>query len=141
MKRIVDYKTKETGNIGEITASNFVINRKYRIIHRNFHIGRYGEIDIIAQENSGFWPFLRKTNVFIEVKTLKIDPGKVRDFIPEMHINERKSQKLLNLAQIYLSRNGIPMDSSWRIDVIAVEIDCFTGNILNIRHHKNAIHL
>jgi len=132
---------KETGNIGEITASKFLLHKNYRIVHRNLHIGNFGEIDIIAEKNDGFWPFYKKNIVFVEVKSLKINPEKVKEFIPEMHINERKAEKLIKLAQIYLSRNRIPMDSSWRIDAIAVEIDCFTGNILNIRHHENAIHL
>lgn len=131
----------ETGNLGEITASNLLIHKNYRIIHRNFHIGRLGEIDVIAEKISGIWPFSKKVIVFVEVKTLNRDPRKSREYLPEMRVDIRKSKKLIKLAQIYMSKSKIPMDSPWRIDVIAVEIDCFTGNILDIRHHENAIHL
>ena len=59
----------EVGLLGETTASNHLIHRNYRIIHRNFHIGRIGEIDIIAEKSKGIWPF----NKNLESMTLEED--------------------------------------------------------------------
>ena len=56
-------------------------------------------------------------------------------------MNSEKQKRLIRLARLYLSKNRIKADTSWQIDVIAVEIDSFTGNIIEIRHHKNAVHL
>ena len=39
--------TKETGNYGEIQASNYLVKKGYTIIARNYY-GKHGEIDIIA---------------------------------------------------------------------------------------------
>ena len=128
------------GKIGENAASNYLINNNYRIIHRNVHIGRFGEIDIIAEQKSGFWPLTKKTLVFVEVKaltSLKENLG----FNPEMHVNERKKRKLLHLGEMYMQNNDMRLDTPWRIDVIAVELDKTTADVKNIRHHENAVHL
>ena len=129
----------EIGVKGETTASNYLINRNYRSIHRNFHISRIGEIDIIAEKRTGIWPFVKKALVFVEVKTLVIS-GK-NSYNPELRVNSEKQKRLIRLAMLYLSRNRLKMDTDWQIDVIAVEIDSFTGNIKEIRHHENAVHL
>lgn len=130
----------EIGRIGEDTASKFLINKNYRIIHRNFHIGRLGEIDIIAEKREGFWPIQKKNLVFVEVKTLVVGNFK-KEYDPEMRVNGKKQERLIRLARLYLAKNRIKADTPWQIDVIAVEINSFTGNIMEIRHHENAVHL
>lgn len=130
----------EIGKFGEDAASDFLINKHYRIIHRNFHIGKFGEIDIIAEKKDGFWPVKKKSLVFIEVKTLVVGHFK-KEYDPELRVNRVKQQRLIRLARLYLSKNRTKADTPWQIDVIAVEIDSFTGNIKEIRHHENAVHL
>ena len=56
--------TKETGNYGEIQASNYLVKKGYTIIARNYY-GKHGEIDIIAVTPDN------TTLVFVEVKTRK----------------------------------------------------------------------
>lgn len=136
---IMDSRT-EIGRSGEGAASSFLINNNYRIIHRNFHLGRMGEIDIIAEKSVGFWPFLEKSLVFVEVKTLVIGSFK-KEYDPEMRVDGKKQERLIRLASLYLSKNKIKADTPWQIDVIAVEIESSTGNIKEIRHHENAVHL
>jgi Holliday junction resolvase-like predicted endonuclease len=129
----------EIGKIGEITASNYLIHRNYRIIHRNFHMGHLGEMDIVAEKRMGFWPFQRKILVFVEVKTLLFTPNSAApDFLPEMHVNNIKKMKLIKLGYLYLQKNHINLDSDWQIDVIGVELDR-DGKLINLRHHENAI--
>jgi len=130
---------RDKGILGETTASDYLIHNRYRIIHRNFHMGRFGEFDIIAEEIRGFWPFIRKTLVFIEVKTTFCSVDKVVE-IPESRVNFAKRRKLLDLVRLYLLTNKLAADIPHRIDVIGVVADCFTGNILDFRHHINAVH-
>jgi len=48
------------GNAGEKTACNFLIEKGFTIIARNFRYGRYGELDIVAVQDL--------LVVFVEVK-------------------------------------------------------------------------
>lgn len=43
---------KSKGNKGEEIAVNYLISKGYSIKKRNFHFGRYGEIDIIAEKDN-----------------------------------------------------------------------------------------
>jgi len=139
MKQETIKSNTEIGIEGENTASDYLINKKYRIIHRNFHIGKIGEIDIIAEKKSGFWPFFRKKLVFVEVKTIILNKS-YPHFSPENKVNLKKQTKLRLLAELYLKMHRIALDTTWQIDVIALEQDRFTGNI-ELRHHENAIFL
>ncbi len=57
-------KSFELGKQGEEIASEYLINKGFKIIERNWRAGRY-EIDIIAIDNN--------TLVFVEVKTRSAD--------------------------------------------------------------------
>ena len=135
----------ETGKFGEDSASRFLLNRSYRIIERNYRIGKLGEIDIIAEKRDGLWPFGKKTVVFVEVKAIiSSKNSKTKDnlaaYNPEMRVGPEKQKRLRRLCMVYLSRKGLFYDISWQIDVIAVEIDAFSGEVKEIRHHENAVH-
>lgn len=58
LKKKNDFKS--LGNKGEEIATNFLIEKGYKIIDRNFRAS-VGEIDIIAKD--------KKEIVFVEVKT------------------------------------------------------------------------
>lgn len=134
----------ETGRFGEDTASEFLLSKNYRIIIRNYRIGKLGEIDIIAEKRDGVWPFGKKTVVFVEVKTIISNKNKNFDdfagYNPEMRVGPDKQKRLIKLCRTYLAKNGLDYDIPWQIDVIAVEIDAFLGEIAEIRHHENAVH-
>jgi len=51
---------RDIGYKAEKMASDFLESLGYSIIQKNFHFGRYGEIDIICSDNT--------TLVFVEVK-------------------------------------------------------------------------
>lgn len=78
----------------------------FRIICCNFR-DRYGEIDIIAEENGVL--------VFTEVKYRSNDfsgtPGEA--------VNYHKQRKICRTADWYMSRYQIPPDTPCRFDVIA----------------------
>ncbi len=87
----------------ENIACEYLKNNGYEIIERNFHCGRYGEIDIIAKKDNQI--------VFIEVRSLnKIEPSKT--------ITLKKLKKLENCINFYISRFPI---ENYKIEIIIVQ--------------------
>lgn len=102
---------------GEEVAVDFLKKNGYRILERNWRSGRFGEIDIIAQEKNGLI-------VFVEVKTRRM---RTTDFgIPEQGfeaVNWRKRRKIAITAASYLAKKqGVEQPA--RFDAIVV---CFSG--------------
>jgi putative endonuclease len=112
-------KRRETGKLGENLACEFLGNNGYSIIERNFRCPG-GEADIIAQRQD--------TLVFVEVRTKTS-----RQFgSPEESITPTKMDHMRNVAAYYWqSHSNLP--ESWRIDIIAIE--------MNIHGHVNRIEL
>lgn len=112
---------KALGTKGEDLAVRFLQKKGYRIVKRNYKTP-VGEIDIIARDGD--------TIVFIEVKTrTDISFG-----YPFEAVNNRKRQKLKNLALLYLKRQG--KESPVRFDVLS--IFCTDNGKKDIEHIKDA---
>lgn len=105
---------REIGNSGEDTAVKFLENKGYKILERNYY-SRYGEIDIIAQDEN--------TIVFIEVKYRKNNSFGS----PLESISSKKIKSLCLTAKKYVQSEDI--DS--RFDVVSI-----TGS--NVEHLINA---
>jgi putative endonuclease len=117
-------KRRETGILGEKLACEFLGNNGYKIIERNFRCPR-GEADIIAQQ--------KDTLVFVEVRT----KTSRRFGSPEESITQTKMEHMRNVAAHYWqSHNNLP--ESWRIDVIAIEMDN-RGHACRIELIENAV--
>jgi putative endonuclease len=121
---------KKLGKIGEEIAAEFLREKGYKILDRNYKFQipgdlQKGEIDIVAKKGD--------TICFVEVKTLK-DPN--IEIFPENKINFSKKKKLIATAESWLIKNKIPLDSKWQIDVISVEIK---EGKTKISHFENAI--
>jgi len=115
---------QEVGKLGEKLAQKFLKKRGYRIRETNFHC-RAGEIDIIARQKDYL--------VFVEVRTKSnLDFG-----TPEESITPAKKEKLIASAFTYINTHQKP-PSSWRIDVVAVEVDQ-SGKTKRIELIENAI--
>lgn len=103
---------KELGQFGEDIAVNFLLNKGYRILGRNYikiWTSRIkGEIDIVAKKNG--------IVSFIEVKTSLTS----NNFSPEDRVDFKKQRKLARLSQSWLEENNISLESPWQIDVISV---------------------
>jgi len=93
------------GQKGEELACNFLVNKGYRIIIRNFKTS-IGEIDIIASD--------KETLVFIEVKTRKsLQYGR-----PFESVTRAKKRKIANVAKLYLKKLGeVP---ACRFDIVSI---------------------
>ena len=57
---------------------------------------------------------------------------------PYSAITYKKARKLIQCALCYLKMKDMP-DALWRIDVISIELDEFTGWVKKIEHFKDAI--
>jgi putative endonuclease len=117
-------KRRETGIIGENLACEFLGKNGYQIIERNFRCPG-GEVDIVAQQHD--------TLVFVEVRT----KSSQQFGSPEESITPTKMEHLRNAAAYYWqSRSNLP--ESWRIDVIAIEMNR-RGRVLRIELIENAV--
>jgi putative endonuclease len=101
-------KRKETGNLGEKLAREFLEQRGYAIIETNYRSAS-GEIDIIAKQKDYL--------VFIEVRT-KRGPGFGS---PEESVTPLKKKHLVaSAAHYYQTHENLP--PSYRIDFVAIEL-------------------
>lgn len=102
-------RRKDTGNLGEKLARDFIQKRGYHILETNYRCPE-GEIDIVARHKD----FL----VFVEVRTKR----SLAFGSPEESITWTKRERLRALAARYLqTHDNLP--PLWRIDVVAVELD------------------
>jgi len=94
------------GNWGEQRAAEFLEQKGYKILTRNFRYG-HGEIDLIADDHGML--------VFVEVKTQRSD--QMGDAFT--WVTRRKQRQIGRVALAYLTVNHIE-DRDCRFDVIAV---------------------
>ena len=117
-----------TGQIGEQVATDYLQNKGYKILCRNFKNDsgrRLGEIDIIAQDKDEL--------VFVEVKTREFQ--KYRDTLPEENITYDKLKKLSKIANAYLYTNKL-QDKNYRFDAVSVWLD-FETREAKVKHLSN----
>ncbi len=118
---------KNFGASAERVAALHLEQRGYRILARNVRT-RYGEIDLIAEDADGI--------AFVEVKARR---GRAYG-APEEAITPRKQLKLVQLADAFIAENEIFSDQTWRIDVVAVELDS-SGKLIRLDIVKNAVQM
>lgn len=116
----------DTGKQGEDIAADYLENKNYRIVARNYRAGR-GEIDLIAWENEHTPD---KTLVFVEVKTRSDE----RFGGPEGAIDAKKQENVVRAAGAYMESIGY----EWiiRFDVIAIVLR--QDALLELRHIEDA---
>ena len=113
----------ESGKFGEDKAAEYLRNKGYKIIRRNFSC-RAGEIDIIAEDE--------RYLVFAEVKLRKNDRyGEAREFV-----NTSKQQKIIKTASLFLSR--YETEKQPRFDVIEVYAPKGILSGVTVNHLENA---
>ena len=102
-------KRRDTGNLGEKLAAEFIRKQGYVILQTNYRCPE-GEMDIVARQKDCL--------VFVEVRAKR-----GREFgSPEESITPAKMEKLRRVAAHYRQAHD-DMPDSWRIDFVAVEID------------------
>ena len=102
-------KRRDTGILGEKLARDFIKKQGYQIRETNYRCPE-GEIDIIARHKDYL--------VFVEVRTKR----STQFGTPEESITPTKMHHLATAAARYRqTHDNLP--PSWRIDVVAVELD------------------
>lgn len=94
------------GRKGEELACQFLAQKKFKILSRNFH-SRYGEIDIIASRDGIMH--------FCEVKTRTT----MTFGTPEEAVNSKKLQKMKKTIQCYQQQFGY---APWQVDLLALHL-------------------
>ncbi len=109
---------KVIGNLGETITVNYLKNKSFQILDRNYS-KKWGEIDIVARENNTIH-FVEVKTVSYETRTdleLSVSRGTWR---PEERVHNGKLRKINRAIQSWLNENGT--DTNWQIDVAAVRI-------------------
>ncbi len=114
----------EIGRLGEDIACEYLVNKGFTIIERNFR-KLWGELDVITKDPGGVL-------VFVEVKTMKEygnDNPAIAGLLPEENLTAAKLKKLQRTASLYAGFNSelINDDRGWRIDLIAITIPDVTA--------------
>ena len=117
-------KRQETGILGEKLAAGFLQKQGYHILQTRYRCPE-GEVDIVAR--------YKDCLVFVEVRTKRSS-----EFgSPEESITPAKMDKLRRVAAHYCqTHDDVP--ASWRIDVVAVELDR-RNRPLRMEHIENAV--
>ena len=100
---------RSLGHFGETVAEGFLRRQGYEIVERNWRC-RQGEIDLVARQG-GDW-------VIVEVRTRRGNACGT----PEESLTITKQRHLLRAAAAFFQERGLE-DVSWRIDLVAVELD------------------
>jgi putative endonuclease len=117
-------KRRDTGILGEKLAGEFLGKNGYSILETNYRCPE-GEIDIIARQEDIL--------VFVEVRTKKSR----RFGSPEESITPTKMKRLRAVAAHYgQNRDNLP--ASWRIDVLAIQMDR-NGKVTRMELIENAV--
>ena len=113
----------KAGSFGEEIAVEFLLEKGYQIIARNFRC-RMGEIDIIAKKD--------QVLTFIEVKTrnslLAGNPAEAVTFT--------KQQKIRRVAQYYLLLEGL-LDNMPVLSFDVIEIIKHENKLVRFKHYEH----
>ena len=119
-----ELSTRAKGSKAEDLACEFLISKDYKIVKRNFHYGRIGEIDIVAEKKGIL--------VFVEVKSLtEKSYGSPLD-----SITPKKQSSIRKVAEGYYYINKLE-DKESRYDVITID---FRTTPTKIEHYEYAFY-
>lgn len=113
--------TKITGNCGEDRACEYLKNKGFEILFRNWRT-REGEIDIIG--------IIDEIVVFFEVKTL---PNATEDMLLRV-LNAKKMQRIVKTSKRFLINHRQYSNSYIRFDVIIIDMPGYP----EVYHIENA---
>lgn len=117
--KIIKGDSKLVGRIGEDLASNFLQDKGFTILDRNF-LKKWGEIDIVARGTDGKLHFVEVKTVSYETKTQLKQAIEDKTWRPEENVHKSKIQRLNRAIESWLMEHR--GESEWQIDVLAVRI-------------------
>lgn len=114
----------EIGRLGEDATCNYLQERGYKIVARNWRLGNI-EIDIIAENDEYI--------VFVEVKTRTTTFGEVN---PEQYVDEHKKKFMVVAGNGYIKHNKIT--KLLRFDISGVLWNRTTKSLQEIHYFEDA---
>ena len=112
----------ETGKRGEELAAEFLQNKGYIVLEKNWRRG-YLEVDLICMD--------KQYLVLVEVKTR----ADLRHGTPEEFVTRKKEKNLLEAAEKYIEIKGL--ENEIRFDIVSVW-DMENGSEARISHIEEA---
>lgn len=113
------------GEKGESMVAHFLQKQGFAIIKRNYQC-RYGEIDIIAQND--------RYILFVEVKTRKAD-----SLVPiENAVDIRKRKRLILTAEDFLAKVDCELQPRFDVALVSVKENPENGSGYSLNYIKNA---
>jgi len=112
----------ELGKEGERIAENFLVNKGYKLVERNYRHKR-GEIDLIVRN-------LNNKLIFVEVKT------RVNNEYPELSVHSRKQKLLFDTALYYKEINQVEDETYFDI----ISINFTSKNKYEITHFEDIVY-
>ncbi|HRW99795.1 MAG TPA: YraN family protein [Cyclobacteriaceae bacterium] len=110
------------GELGEQLAANFLTEKGYDILERNYRY-KHSEIDLIVKKDNWL--------VFVEVKTRTSETFGY----PENFVDDKKAEKILEGAEQYLFETN--WDGNVRYDIISIMLK---KDIPEVVHFEDAFH-
>ncbi|HNP93987.1 MAG TPA: YraN family protein [Cyclobacteriaceae bacterium] len=110
------------GELGEQLAANFLTEKGYDILERNYRY-KHSEIDLIVKKDNWL--------VFVEVKTRTSEAFGY----PENFVDDKKAEKILEGAEQYLFETN--WDGNVRYDIISIMLK---KDIPEVVHFEDAFH-
>lgn len=117
---LAELDNSSVGKLGEGLAKKYYKDSGYKIIETNTR-KRFGEIDIVAQNNGKI--------IFCEVKTRSSD----RFGSAVESLTYTKKKRILRMIRYYCLKNKIP-EENIRADFIAIQIN---GDTVELKHFQN----
>jgi putative endonuclease len=107
--------SKEVGNTGESIACEYLLDKGYSIVERNYW-RKWGELDIVARKGGILY--------FIEVKSVSrekvaIVSGEMGEYRAEMNMHKWKADRLKRVISTYLIENERD-NVKWKFNLITV---------------------
>lgn len=113
---------KTIGDKGEEIAAQYLANKGYKILSRNWQL-MHRELDIVAMKNNML--------IFVEVKT------RAENFVvsPAEAVSRRKQKLVIQAADLYINKNNLDYEAQF--DIISI---IYKGNAFAIEHIENAFY-
>ena len=111
---------KRSGQVGEDAATEYLIRKGFRIVERNWRLGRAGEIDIVALDGDVL--------VIVEVKSAR----QRRFGDPVERVTPAKQRRLAALAEAYVAQHDVGVGTV-RFDVVTVDLARPTPRIVHLQ--------
>lgn len=119
---------KQIGEIGELVAAEYYINKGYDLLFKNWRWSNKGELDLILYNKD--YDIL----VICEVKTRKT--GALINGV--YSVNKNKQTKIRMLSYVFIQKHKFYEKSNVRFDVADLIFNTITGKIDQITIFENA---